>query len=62
MQSELLKSHEGLLILGGSHELLGYHELLHDVMSEAPLSMIKRGLFSVVSFPSSFPIFSLRTS
>lgn len=37
MKIELLKNHEGALILGGTHDFRSSHEIMHDLNERSPL-------------------------
>jgi hypothetical protein len=45
MQFELLKNHEGVLVLGSSDDFRAFHEIIHDVNERSPLIADKEGLF-----------------
>jgi hypothetical protein len=45
MQFELLKNHEGVLILGGTGDFRRFHELIHDVNDRSPIIVDKEGVF-----------------
>jgi hypothetical protein len=45
MQFDLLKNHEGLLILGATQDFRSFHALLHDVNERSPLIKDKEGMF-----------------
>ena len=45
MQFELLKNHEGLLILGATDDFRAFHEVVHDVNERSPIINDKEGLF-----------------
>jgi hypothetical protein len=47
---ELLKNHEGLLILGGTDDFRKFHELIHDVNERSPIINDKEGLFLALAY------------
>jgi hypothetical protein len=50
MQIELLKNHEGALILGGTYDFRAFHELIHDVNERSPLIRDREGLFLALAY------------
>jgi hypothetical protein len=45
VQFELLKSHEGLIVLGASDDFRAAHEIIHDVNERSPIIQDKEGIF-----------------
>jgi hypothetical protein len=50
MQIDLLKNHEGALILGGTHDFRAFHEVVHNVIERSPLIEDKEGLFLALAY------------